>query len=67
MVKLPRGGWVSTIPLVCPACGLDWSDLGTRTIRGQVYRGWGAPPVMGAHATVYYECEACRHHVYCRD
>lgn len=47
------------MPICCPGCGLDWSDVGFGLpIRGNVHRSWGSPPT-GATAAVFYECAAC--------
>lgn len=63
MVQLRSGGWVSTLPISCPRCGLAWSDEGIQLIRGHVDRGRGCPP-DGQVATTSYECAQCGHTSY---
>jgi len=62
-IQIGRHYYGSTMLMVCPSCGLEWSDTGLGlAIRGNVRRGWGAPPV--GSATVFYECLGCGHCAY---
>lgn len=57
-VQLRDGMWLSTMPMCCPGCGLDWNPDGiSLPYRANVQRGWGSPPRGGA--AVFYECLEC--------
>ncbi len=63
-VQLRDGMWLSTMPMCCPGCGLEWNDDGiSLPIRGNVLRGWGSPPGR-LGATVFYECLNCQWQAY---
>lgn len=47
------------MPMCCPGCGLDWSEVGFGLpFRGNVHRSWGSPPGR-LGAAVFYECLDC--------
>ncbi|MDH6243828.1 hypothetical protein [Mycobacterium sp. OTB74] len=55
-------GCHSTMPMHCPACGLEWNTNGIALpIHTNVRRGWGSPPPVNAVAAVFYECLGCGH------
>lgn len=52
--QLRNGYWLSTMPMCCPGCGLDWNTDGVSLpLRGNVERGWSG-------SAVFYVCLGCR-------